>query len=108
MRDFAKPYPALMIATVVGAPVAAAVVFVDTSAGPHSGVLPKLRCAADHSSPYVLVLEGRIDAEDPFEDEVPSDGDLDYEWNHHNARRINRLRVPPTVRNAVLDREEAV
>ena len=39
----------------------AAVVFVDTSIGSQAGVLPKLRCAADHSSPYVLVLEGRLD-----------------------------------------------
>ena len=38
----------------------AAVVFVDTSRVSTAGVLPKLRCAADRSSPYVLVLENRI------------------------------------------------
>ena len=37
-----------------------AVVFVDPSHSSPSGILPKLRCAADHSSPYVLVLEGRL------------------------------------------------
>ena len=37
----------------------AAVVFVDAHSG-SSGVLPKLRCAGDHSSPYVLALEGSL------------------------------------------------
>ena len=38
----------------------AAVVFVDTGKTGPSGVLPKLRCAADHASPYVLALEGSL------------------------------------------------
>ena len=36
----------------------AAIVFIDPSSGP-AGALPKVRCAADHTSPYVLALEGR-------------------------------------------------
>ena len=37
-----------------------AVVFVNPSHSGPSGSLPKLRCAADRSSPYVLVLEGSL------------------------------------------------
>lgn len=40
----------------------AAVVFIDPRQMTHmSGMLPRLRCASDHASPAILVLEGQVD-----------------------------------------------
>lgn len=47
---------------------------------------------------YLVRVQGRLMLTEfmrrfPDAELVNGDGDLDYEWNHHNARRINRLRV---------------
>lgn len=47
---------------------------------------------------YLVRVQGRLMLTEfmrryPDAELVNGDGDIDFEWNHHNARRINRLRV---------------
>lgn len=47
---------------------------------------------------YLVRVQGRLMLTEfmrrfPDAELVNGDGDIDYEWTHHNARRINRLRV---------------
>jgi cytochrome P450 len=47
---------------------------------------------------YLVRVQGRLMLQEfmrrfPDAELVNGDGDLDFEWTHHNARRINRLRV---------------
>ena len=59
---------------------------------------------------YLVRVQGRLMLTEfmrrfPDAELANGDGDLDYEWNHHNARRINRLRVKTNLRKA--DRKAA-
>lgn len=52
---------------------------------------------------YLVRVQGRLMLTEfikrfPDAELAGGDGELDYEWNHHNARRINRLRVKTNVR----------
>ena len=54
---------------------------------------------------YLVRVQGRLMLQEfmkrfPDAELVNGDGDLDYEWTHHNARRINRLRVKTNVKAA--------
>lgn len=54
---------------------------------------------------YLVRVQGRLMLTEfmrrfPDAELANGDGDLDYEWNHHNARRINRLRVRTNLRGA--------
>lgn len=54
---------------------------------------------------YLVRVQGRLMLTEfikrfPNAELANGDGDLDYEWNHHNARRINRLRVKTNLRAA--------
>jgi cytochrome P450 len=47
---------------------------------------------------YLVRVQGRLMLQEfmaryPDAELVNGDGEIDYEWTHHNARRINRLRV---------------
>lgn len=54
---------------------------------------------------YLVRVQGRLMLTEfmrrfPDAELVNGDGDIDYEWTHHNARRINRLRVKTNVQAA--------
>jgi len=54
---------------------------------------------------YLVRVQGRLMLTEfmrrfPDAELVNGDGALDYEWNHHNARRINRLMVKTNLRKA--------
>jgi cytochrome P450 len=54
---------------------------------------------------YLVRVQGRLMLQEfmrrfPDAELVNGDGDLDFEWTHHNARRINRLRVKTNVKAA--------
>jgi cytochrome P450 len=54
---------------------------------------------------YLVRVQGRLMLQEfmkrfPNAELVNGDGDIDFEWTHHNARRINRLRVKTNARAA--------